>query len=213
MRNWHGEIEDDLKWRENELQFLKKIAFDTREDHVKNVTALRSLWVMLYAHYEGFCKFVWDIYLDHIEQSRVQNKNLSSSIMLISLSKELDRKRKGITNKLLCDFCAVEYHQYLEQYAHFSDENKLSTKSNLYPNVMDENNEKLSLSLSSLAEGNNRTNIKALVSRRNDIAHGKKMYIRNLEEYQIYEESAFNIMIDLACEIIEAIEQRIHLKT
>lgn len=212
MRNWHCEIEDDLKWRESELQFLKKIAFDTREDLVKNVTALRSLWVMLYAHYEGFCKFVWDIYLDHIEHSRVQNKKLSSSIMLISLSKELDKKRKGITNKLLCEFCEEGYSQHMEQYAHFSDENKLSTNSNLYPNVMDENNEKLSISLSSLEVSGNRTNIKALVSRRNDIAHGKKMYIRNLEEYKIYEDSAFNIMIDLACEVIEAIEQKTHLK-
>ena len=212
MRNWNSEIEDDLKWRENELQFLKKIAFDTREDQVKNVTALRSLWVMLYAHYEGFCKFVWDIYLDHIEHSRVQNKNLTNSIMLISLSKDLDRERKGITNKFLCDFCNTKYPQYLDQLAQFSDENKLDTNSNLYPNVTDDNNERLSISLSSLAEGDNRTNIKALVSRRNDIAHGKKMYIHNLDEYKRYEESAFNIMIDLACEIIEAIEKKSHLK-
>ncbi|MCJ7603233.1 MAG: MAE_28990/MAE_18760 family HEPN-like nuclease [Desulfobulbaceae bacterium] len=212
MRNWQSEIEDDLKWRENELLFLKKIAFDTREDEIKNVTALRSLWVMLYAHYEGFCMFVWDIYLDHIEHSHVQNKNLSSSIMMISLSKDLTKLRKNITNKLLCNFCDVEYPKYLEQYASFPDENKLSTKSNLYPNVMDDNNDKLSISLPSLGKGNNRTNIKALVSRRNDIAHGKKMYIRNLEEYKIYEESAFDIMIDLACEIIEAIEKKVHLK-
>jgi len=39
------------------------------------------------------------------------------------------------------------------------------------------------------------------------------MYIRNLEEYKIYEESAFNIMIDLACEVIDVIEQKAYLKT
>jgi len=82
----------------------------------------------------------------------------------------------------------------------------------LYPNILERNNEKLAISLISLNNGVNRQNIKALVSRRNEIAHGKKMYIKNLTEYKVYEDAAFNIMIELACEIIDAMEKKAHLK-
>jgi len=113
MRNWASEIEGDLKWRESELLCLKKIAFDTRENEVKHVTILRSLWVMLYAHYEGFCKFVWDIYLEYIEYDEVKNQDLSRPIMMISLSKMLNSYRKGMTNESLCEFSNNEYPKYL----------------------------------------------------------------------------------------------------
>jgi len=212
MRKWQNEIDDDLTWRENELLYLKKIAFDTKDDKAKSVIILRSLWIMLYAHYEGFCKFVWDIYLDHIECANVKNKDLSKSIMMISLSKILNKHRKGMTNESLCEFSDIQYPEYLEKCAIFSDENKLSTNSNLYPNVIKENSQKLEISLSSLDEKGIKTNIKALVQRRNDIAHGRKMYINNLDEYKIYEDSAFTIMIDLACKVIDAIEKKVHLK-
>jgi hypothetical protein len=58
----------------------------------------------------------------------------------------------------------------------------------------------------------NELKLKALVSRRNDIAHGKKMVIQTIEEYQPYEEAALLVMHELAVAVLECLEHEKYLK-
>jgi len=64
MTRWAREIENDLRWREAELASLKAHAISTRSNDVAHKAALRAIWAMLYAHYEGFTKFCWELALD-----------------------------------------------------------------------------------------------------------------------------------------------------
>ncbi|MBR8826692.1 MAG: hypothetical protein DSM107014_02110 [Gomphosphaeria aponina SAG 52.96 = DSM 107014] len=64
MSSWFEKIEQELDWRERELTSMKILVITTKNNSTKQ--ALRSLIVMLYAHYEGFCKFAWDLYLNGI---------------------------------------------------------------------------------------------------------------------------------------------------
>ena len=57
----------------------------------------------------------------------------------------------------------------------------------------------------------NEGRLKALVSRRNSIAHGQKMIVRDLEEYAQYETAALLVMHELAVEVLSALETKSYL--
>jgi hypothetical protein len=48
-----------------------------------------------------------------------------------------------------------------------------------------------------------------LVNQQNEIAHGKKLVINTLAEYQPYEEAAFLVMHKLAVAVVECLERKI----
>ncbi len=66
MSNWYVELDKDLNWREAELTSLKVQLITTTKGTVAHKVLLRAMWALLYAHYEGFCKFAWDLYLDEL---------------------------------------------------------------------------------------------------------------------------------------------------
>jgi hypothetical protein len=51
-----------------------------------------------------------------------------------------------------------------------------------------------------------------LVTRRNDIAHGKNMVIANLTEYREYENATLCLMHELAIKSIEIIDEKAYQK-
>ena len=68
------------------------------------------------------------------------------------------------------------------------------------------------LALGSVYISRERLRLSGLVSRRNDIAHGKDLQIRSLSEYQEYEDAAVTVMYDVAIGIDEALNNKSHLK-
>lgn len=57
MSNWDKQLEDDLDWRQAELASLKSQVIKATNGSVMHQVLLRAMWALLYAHYEGFCKF------------------------------------------------------------------------------------------------------------------------------------------------------------
>jgi len=51
-----------------------------------------------------------------------------------------------------------------------------------------------------------------LVNQRNEIAHGKKLVISTLAEYQPYEEAAFLVMHELGVAVVECLEKKDYLE-
>lgn len=64
MTDWPALLEGDLQWREAELASLKRIAITNSGNEVTLRATLRAGWAMLYAHFEGFTKFCWELLLD-----------------------------------------------------------------------------------------------------------------------------------------------------
>lgn len=87
---------------------------------------------------------------------------------------------------------------------------KLETENNLWPAIARQNS--LAMGLPHAAIDANELQLKALVARRNEIAHGKRLVIRRVEEYQRYEEAALVTMHELAVGIIESLEDKKYLK-
>jgi len=201
-------IEDDLDWRHAELVSLKKLVSDADKDSVRQVALLRALWALLYAHYEGFCKYAWDLYLEFLQKEGVKRKDCEPHIIKLSLLKDFKEMRGDLSPTSIMDFCEKKYKLLLQDTIEF--EIKLETESNLWPNLLRDN--LILLGLPHVMVDTNILKLKTLVKRRNDIAHGKKMIIKNLEEYKKYEEAAFSVMYELALELVDSVEKKKHLK-
>ena len=87
---------------------------------------------------------------------------------------------------------------------------QFATQGNLHPRELLKNYRCVCLA-SDLVE-DNRHRLAALVSRRNDIAHGKNVPVKNFREYEEHEAAAFTVICGLAIAIIEALEQKQYLK-
>lgn len=200
--NFSNILETDLKWREEELAALKKTIFTTNRNSIMESALLRGAWALLYSHYEGFCKFSWDAYLEEIEKNNIKRTDCIPCISILSLAKRFSILRGNISDQALWDLFQTELPNLQNDPAKF--EKKLETNSNLWPCVFIKNTEKLGIEPSQINEL--KIKIRTLVSRRNEIAHGKKMLIKNREEYFDYEDNVLVVMHDLALCLIEAVD-------
>ncbi|MFN6439004.1 MAG: MAE_28990/MAE_18760 family HEPN-like nuclease [Nostoc sp. DedSLP01] len=55
--------------------------------------------------------------------------------------------------------------------------------------------------------------LEALVVRRNDIAHGQKMIIKDIQEYLKYEKAAVEVMHELAVSVVECLDKKLYLNS
>ena len=70
-----AELEDELRWRTEELRFFKNQLSDFRSDDERN-RFRRALVVMLYSHFEGFWKAAFSIYVKALCHWALQNHPL-----------------------------------------------------------------------------------------------------------------------------------------
>ncbi len=205
--SWASQIEEDLEWREGELASLKLAVASAKRDSTRRAL-LRALSAMLYAHYEGFTKFCWDLLLIEIERAKCQRCDVNDKLAILSLSEAFKHLRKGASANEIWDFANTGFAREMRQPTKFSE--KLDTKSNLWPNVARENNELVGLTCEQLEL--NRGLISSLVGRRNEIAHGQKLVIHTLDEYAKYEHAVFLFLTELAVTVSEHLERRLYLR-
>ncbi|MFN6567468.1 MAE_28990/MAE_18760 family HEPN-like nuclease [Dendronalium sp. ChiSLP03b] len=208
MSNWYQELEKDLNWREAELASLKRQVITTTKGTVAHKVLLRAVWALLYAHYEGFCKFAWDLYLDELQKSGVKRKECKDEIARLSLQKQFKELKGDLTSENIWNFAQIYLQNLLEENIDFQV--KLETESNLYPNVFIDNSRQVCLDC--ILVDQYKIELRTLVARRNYIAHGKEMVIKDIQEYQKYEKAALEVMHELAISIVECLDKKLYLK-
>lgn len=207
MDRWSEQLEKDLQWREEELVLLRLQVAREEKDSPKYKTLLRAMCAMLYAHYEGFCKFAWDLYLDELTRTGIKRKECKEKIAQLSLLKKFKTMKGDLSPEAIWQFGISGFNELLEEQLDFQI--KLETESNLWPNIFEENVLKAGLECNIIDEY--RTEIRALVDKRNQIAHGKTLIIKDLDEYKKYENAAHLVMHDLAVAIVECLDKRQYL--
>ena len=193
------QLEQDLNWREAELGSMKIAVLEAPAGSVRQRTLLRAAWALLYAHYEGFTKFAWDLYLEALERKGMTRRDVCEELASFSLSKQFQALKTSMPIHEIWHFCAHEFSNQMTQPLAF--ETRLETQSNLWPELFRKNNEKIGVLCSQISLEEMR--IKSLVGRRNAIAHGEKLEIKDVREYQIYENSVILVLHDLALAIVE----------
>lgn len=195
------EIERDLDWREAELAVLKiHLANEQTSDREKFVL-FRAGWALLYAHYEGFCKFALTVYYDVIQRAGKCHKDLPAKMQALALDKQMKVVRSLPTAELIAQITTFEA-DYMDKPAEFPD---VDTESNLWPSTLRTLLEGAEIQVPSLEE--NSRSIATLVSRRNKIAHGERDIIPEYAYYLQYEEAVRAIMYDLALAIEDKLKE------
>lgn len=193
-------ISDDLDWREAELGSLKLI-FSRKDvsDHQK-IVLLRASWALLYAHYEGFSKTSLTVFYDYAKKLVADCGELPIKTRLFSLSKKLSALRSLPSEPLLKElenFPTTFYGVGPE----FPD---VDTKSNLWPNVLENLLSDADITVETL--DTHRAKISTLVSRRNNIAHGQKEIVQEIEYYRGFESAVYDLMYEMAFKIDERLK-------
>jgi hypothetical protein len=213
------EFEEEQTWRQNEIRFLR--------NQIENIVSLaekmqfrRALVVMLYAHYEGFCKFALLQYVRAVNQATIKGEEASFAIVAgawarIFVELEMGNQKSNIfRNKLPDDSRLHRFSRrrdFVEQFTKFTSliaqipEDTVDTESNLWPIVMQKNLYLLGLDHTLFSEHDN--TIHQLINRRNNIAHGTDRIGFTAEQYEKLESAVFEIMDDLMQVILEAVQE------
>jgi MAE_28990/MAE_18760-like HEPN len=185
-------LSKDLDWREAELGSLKLLlARADTTDHQKLVL-LRSCWALLYAHYEGFVKTALTIFYSEASKRVADCGSLPEGTKIFALANSLRKMRSHSDTELLKEIEGFAV-KFINQKPGFPE---VDTKSNLWPNVLEDLLSNADLALNTLEQ--NRIRLRTLVARRNDIAHGKNELIKEVDYYRQYEASVYDVMYELA---------------
>lgn len=183
-----AEMEEELTWRQKELVFLRNVLGNLSKEDDKNMYR-KSLVVMLYAHFEGFCKTCLLIYIKSVNDLKIPRKQANDNLIAASMEyifngyDNLDRKCKVFKRQLPND---TELHRFYRrtdlvvQFNDFLDEDLviadsvINTESNLWYHVLKKNLFKLGIDYTAFDKYE--SSIDLLVNKRNSIAHGSEKF-------------------------------------
>lgn len=214
-----AEMEEELTWRKGEIVFFKNrmshISKENEKDRYRKV-----LVVMLYSHFEGFCKACFLIYLKSINSLGLLRKEVNENLIASSMEDifrkydDKDRKcdifRRPLPNdKEIHRFfrrtdLIIQFNDFLEEKLYIPDK-VIDTESNLRYHVMQKNLYRLGIDHRIFEK--HRGNINKLVNLRNSIAHGSKRSGISYKDYESLEETVYNMMNELIKVLINSLEK------
>ena len=216
-----AELENDQSWRRDELRFLQnQIPHIT----VSNQQSLfrRALVVLLYAHFEGFCKFALTLYVNAVNKTGITCAEANYALAAASLAdlfgalRDSGSKCAEFRAKLPDDSQLHRFardREFVERVADFENrrvnipEDVIDTESNLKPIVLKKNLFRIGLPHDQFATLDG--DIHRLLNSRNKIAHGETQSGIESLEYEGLRKAVFHIMDEITAEITRALlEQR-----
>lgn len=202
------ELEEEQTWRQNEVRFLRNRLADI-PSYTSKKQYRKSLVVMLYSHYEGFCKFAMDIYVKAVNAEGIACADAVPAVVAgswhakFSAVESGDKKARVFNRPLPSDDSLHRFarrREFVERLPDFRAEvaeipdDTVDTESNLWPIVLKKNLYRLGLKHDAF-ETHDGT-ISKLLNRRNNIAHGAQRDGLKSEDYLELEKSVFRIMDD-----------------
>jgi hypothetical protein len=213
------QIEEEITWRRNELRFLANIslALDEEDDQAR---FRKALIVMLYSHFEGFCKAALTIYVRAINQASLKCSEASEPLVAASLSALFDdlggSRKSDLFRRELPDDASlhkfarqvefvIRFPGVLDNHVVLIPEDIVDPESNLKPAVLKKNLFRLGFDPALFSEHDGAIN--QLLRRRNDVAHG--VQIRGIEaaDFMPLQQTVFGIMDGIAALVSAAIEK------
>jgi len=118
------------------------------------------------------------------------------------------RLRGDTSDSNLWNFGLSQFQGELGEKARFPDE--VDTQSNLWPGLAQEIN--TSVGLHCPLFDTHSAELAQLVGRRNKIAHGEKLEIADLKQFQKFEHAAWVVMHELAIAVVECLQKKSYLQ-
>ena len=187
------EIMNDLGWRETELAILRKQLLQTSISSPQEQTMLRANVALLYAHYEGFCKFCVGIYIEALKKRKLKRKDLKWKIAAHSMRKFFLELKKMDQQGEFFTQIMDEFNEQLDDTAEFDN---IAETSNLWPDLLKSWLDKLDLDSENVEA--QKYFLHELVNSRNKIAHGQRLTISTRANFDTYSKAATLAMHEVA---------------
>lgn len=197
------EIMHDLAWREAELAIMRKQLIQTVVNSSQEQTLLRANVALLYAHYEGFCKFCISVYIDALKKRRLKRNQFKWKIAAHSMKKFFLELKK---NERQDEFFTQFMDQLNEELNETADFENIGETSNLWPDLLLSWLTRLDLKYSNVVEQTHF--LHELVDSRNKIAHGQRLTISTRLAFDSYSKAATLAMHEVAIGVAEALENQ-----
>jgi MAE_28990/MAE_18760-like HEPN len=219
-----AELEADRAWREEEIRsFQNRGASIIDAEGQKRYR--RALVLLLYAHYEGFCRFAFVLYVSAINRSGISCGEACHAIAAASLA-DLFRNLRNpqmktdLFRRELPDDAKLHQFAREREFVERTSEVKMrpvnipdhvvDTESNLTPVVLKKNLFRLGLPHDQFQAHDDEIN--KLLRIRNGISHGS---LREGVEQELYEQlrtATFTIMSGLGAGIMKALSDRAYMQ-
>ncbi len=207
LQGFRTEMEDSVTWRKLEYMALRNLLKDQND----NIPIIKTLVVMLYAHFEGFFKDCLELYIQFLNSTNQELNKYTEYIVAASLHKmfnsyeDTNRKCKIFKNAAPSEDYLHRFYRRKEITTLFTENflqqkikianDLINTKSNLMYDVLQENFYKFGLDFHKFDEKS--TFINKLVNLRNNVAHGSQKQPIDFTEFEKIESNVFDIMEQL----------------
>jgi hypothetical protein len=220
-----AELEEELTWRANEMRFFRNRLSDLR-DVTDQERYCKSLVVMLYAHFEGFWKAAFSIYLSELNRMRLTCGVAADSIVAASMAElfhslnDPNKKNEFFRNSAPDDTGLHRFSRHAEFAGRLHDvlnstidvpiDVVLDTESNLTPTVVRKTMFRMGFDHEEFRSDEG--TVSQLLRRRNDIAHGSARSGVRVAAYRTLESSVLGIMQRVVTFIFEALDEQKYLR-
>ena len=219
------ELEQEYSSRVEEIQKIENfVGLNLNDDSDMAGLMRKSLVLILYAHFEGYCKQALQYYIIYINKEDIPICNVKAGLVAANLNVEFQKlfntNYHPVTLTSLATDAALQQHGRKREFISAYDncinrqiglkEDFISTESNLRPDIL----KKLlfQLELDSSAVDTYQGEIHRLVNVRNGFAHGERMTYPNKKEFDQYKEAAYSTMTNIKLLVAEAFAQSAYLK-
>jgi hypothetical protein len=220
-----AELENDQGWRRDEIRSLQNQG-SSIEDLEQQGQFRRALVVLLYAHFEGFCKFALTVYVNAVNKTGIRCAEANYALAAASLA-DLFAALRDSTSKCpefrftLPDDTHLHRfardREFVERVADFENrkleipEDVIDTESNLKPVVLRKNLFRVGLTHDQFAflDGD----IHRLLNSRNKIAHGEARSGIKSTEYEALRAAVFYIMDSVTAGVMQALLEERFLRS
>jgi len=224
VEEFRAQLEEDQIWRRDEIRFLQNLAarIDSKEDQDQ---FRRAIILLLYAHFEGFCKFAFTLYINAINGIRITCGEANYAIAAASLAnlfealrepfKKCNEFRKELPNDTKLHRFAMD-REFVKRAADFAEQlvcipdDVVDMESNLKPVVLRKNLYRLGLPHDQFKSLEGK--IHCLLELRNSIAHGAAKKGVELNTYESLRDTTFTIMDEITRGIMNAFQNKLYLR-
>ena len=200
------EIKQENEWREKDFSKIKHIYSQLSDKD--QVLFLRMSIPYIYAHWEGFVVDSLKKILEHFNQLKLQHHQVKINIFVLSLQKQFDFLKGKQSFEQKCQF-SENFFLFLNEQLKFNKD--INTKSNLNFSVLEELCQIFGLNVDKFDQY--KAQLNKLVKIRNHIAHGENSYILSLENIEEYLNLVNELILKLAEELKEYLQQEKYLKS
>lgn len=127
------QVELDLDWRHAELAVFRELLTLDTVTALRKRALFRGAWALLYAHYEGFCKYTLQLLADYV-RALPNCTSLAHPTFMFFHDRSM-REAKSLPTAAAFEFFRVTVDQLKAQPP---PEITIDTKSNLWPSLLEE---------------------------------------------------------------------------